>query len=198
VLKGVVARRYAQAAFELGVEGHSVDRWFEDVRQIAEYFGNRRLAFILNEPNVVFERKRLIVQDLLAAKVQRDALGLALLLVERGLVDLAPRIRDNYEQLYNDFHNQAVAEITTAMPLDDELRESLRVDLQRITGKTILLRERIDPAVIGGAIARVGDMLLDGSIRRRLALLKQQIERGGGFLGGPQDGAPVAPDGDAH
>jgi F-type H+-transporting ATPase subunit delta len=194
VIKGAVARRYAQAIFEIGEERETVERWLADVRQIAEYFGNRRLAFILNEPNISFARKRLVIQDLLGGKVQPDALGLALLLVERGLVDLAPRIRDEFERRYNDYHNQAVAEITTVIPLDDALRASVRADLQRITGKNIILKERVDPSIIGGAIARVGDTLLDGSIRRRLTLLKQQMERGGGSFGGPSDGATIPPD----
>ncbi|HEX6123389.1 MAG TPA: ATP synthase F1 subunit delta [Ktedonobacterales bacterium] len=192
--KAAVARHYAQAVFEIGEERGTVDRWLEDLRLIAEYFGNRRLAFVLNEPNIPFTRKELIVRDLLSGKIQPDALGLALLLVERDLVDSAPRIRDEYERRYNDYHHQDVAEVVTAMPLDADLRERVRADLERITGKRILLRERVDPTILGGAIARVGDTLLDGSVRHRLTLLRQQIERGEGFFGGPSDGETIPPD----
>ncbi len=191
--KGAIARHYAQAIFEIGAEQQTVDRWREDIRLIAEYFSNRRLVFVLGEPNIPFERKQQIVRDLLSDKVQKDALGLALLLVERELVEAAPRIRDEYERRYNEYYNQAVAEIITVMPLDDELRERVKADLRQITGKRILLRERVDPSILGGAIARVGDTLLDGSVRRKLMLLKQQIERGSGAFGGPPDGGP--PDG---
>jgi F-type H+-transporting ATPase subunit delta len=194
MIKGAVARHYAQAVFEIGEEHGTVDRWREDVGLIAEYFGNRRLAFILKEPNIPFARKELVVRDLLSGKVQTDALGLALLLVERGLVDAAPRIRDEYERRYNDYYHQAVAEVVTAVPLDDDLRASVRADLERITGMRIMLRERVDPTILGGAIARVGDTLLDGSVRRKLTLLRQQMERGGGFFGGPSDGETIPPD----
>jgi F-type H+-transporting ATPase subunit delta len=200
VLKGATARRYAEAVFEIGVEQGTVDRWREDLSTIAEYFGDHSLAFILGEPNIVFDRKELIVKDLLASKLQPDALGLALLLVERGLVDLAKRIFTEYDQLYNDYHNQIVAEVTTALPLEAESREMVRRDLQEITGKKILLQERVDPSILGGAIARVGDTLIDGSVKRRLTLLRQQILRGGGGFGGANDGrdgatAGAAPDG---
>jgi F-type H+-transporting ATPase subunit delta len=187
MLQGATARRYAEAAFELGTEHSSLDRWLSDLRIIAEYFGNRQLAFILSEPNIPFERKDQVVRDLLGGKVQQDALGLALLLVERNLVALAPRVRDAFEQHYDDYRGQVHAEITTATPLDEEMREQVRRDLAEITGKRIILHEQVDPSILGGAVARVGDTLIDGSVRRRLALLRQQIVKGG-TIGGPSDG----------
>jgi F-type H+-transporting ATPase subunit delta len=195
VLKGATARRYAQAVFELAVEQRALDRWLADLRTIEAYFADRRLAFILGEPNVQFGRKEQVVRDLLASKTQQDALGLALLLVERGFVSLAPRIRFEFERMYDEYLGQAHAEVTTATPLDDETRDRLKRDLAEITGKRILLHERVDPGILGGAVARVGDTLIDGSVKRRLALLRQQIIRGG-TLGGPENGrGPGGPDG---
>ena len=181
MLKGATSRRYAEAAFELGVAENSVDRWLQDLRLIAEYFSDHRLIFLLSEPNIQFPRKELVVKDLLHGKVQPEALNLALLLVERGLVDLAPRVRDEFERKYNEFHHQIPARLVTAMPIDDETRTRVLADLQRITGKRVLLEEQVDASILGGAIARVGDTLIDGSVRRRLQLLRQQLQRGGTF-----------------
>jgi F-type H+-transporting ATPase subunit delta len=181
VLKGATARRYAEAVFELGVEKNSVDRWLQDLRLITEYLSDHRLIFLLSEPNIQFNRKELVVKDLLEGKVQREALSLALLLVERGLVELMPRVRDEYERKFNNYHNQVRANLTTAMPIDEPTRAGVLADLQRLTGKHILLEERVDPSILGGAIARVGDTLIDGSVRRRLQLLRQQLQRGGSF-----------------
>lgn len=194
---GAVARRYAEAVFEIGVEKHDVDTWLQDLRTIAEYFGNRRLQFVLSEPNISFERKRQIVSDLLQSKVSHDALGLALLLVERGLVNQTGRILDQYTQRYNDYHNQAVATVTTAMPLDDATRDEVRRQLERQTGKKIILEEKIDPSILGGVIARVGDLLIDSSVRYRLSKLRQQIIQGGGSFGGSSDGRGPEPSGPA-
>jgi F-type H+-transporting ATPase subunit delta len=94
-------------------------------------------------------------------------------------VDHAPLIYTEFEKRYNDYRGQAVAEITTAIPLDDDLRRQVIGELQQMTGKRILLQERIDPSILGGAIARVGDTLIDGSLKRRFALLRSQIARGG-------------------
>jgi len=183
VLKGATARRYAGAVFELGVESKAIDSWRTDLRTLAEYFGNKRLQFILREPKVPVERKEQIVRDLLADKVQPQVLALALVLVERDLVDIAPAIYTEFEKRYNDYKGQAVAQITTAIPLDDALRAGMIGELQRITGKRILLEERVDPAILGGAIARVGDTLIDGSLKRRFSLLRDQIIRGGRDFG---------------
>jgi F-type H+-transporting ATPase subunit delta len=190
VLKGAVARHYAQAVFELGTEQGNIDRWHDDLKVVAEYLGNRRLAFVLKEPKIPAKRKELIVRDLLDGKVQHEALNLALLLTERGLADLAPAVANAFEQLYNDYRGQAVAVVTTAIPLDDELRAHITADLRQITGKRILLQERVDPTILGGAIARVGDTLIDGSLRRRFQLLRQQILQGS--FGGPGDGTDTS------
>jgi F-type H+-transporting ATPase subunit delta len=192
VQKGVVARRYAEAILAIAQEQGTLDRWRADVQLIGEAFGNHQLAFVLREPNIPARRKEHIVRDLLASRVQPDALNLALLLMHDGLVDVAPRLAVEFERLYNDAMGQAVAQVTTALPLDDHERAQIAGDLQQITGKRVILQERVDPSILGGVMARVGDTLIDGSVRRRLALLREQIVRGS--FGGPLDGQP-APDG---
>jgi F-type H+-transporting ATPase subunit delta len=193
VLKGATARRYAEAVFELGVQEETIERWRDDLRLLAEYLGNRRLAFVLKEPKIPFQRKELIVRDLLGERVRREALNLAMLLVERGLVELAPRISEQFEKLYNDYRGQAIAQVTTAIPLDDTLRTQVARDLQQITGKRIILQERVDPSILGGVVARVGDTLIDGSLKRRFALLRQQIISGALPLDGAAADGHVGP-----
>ena len=188
MLKGPVARRYAEAVFEIGVENNTVDAWLQDVRLIAEYFSNRQLIFILGEPNIRFERKEAIVRDLLGGKIRPESMGLALALTERGLASLAGRIRDEFESRYNDYRGQAVAQVTSALPLDDEERASITRQLESMTGKRIIMNEQLDASMLGGVIARVGDTLIDGSVRRRLELLRRQIAQGGDSGGDPLTG----------
>jgi F-type H+-transporting ATPase subunit delta len=195
VLKGAVARRYAEAVMEIAQQQGSVERWLADVRLIGEAFGNRQLAFVLREPKIPMKRKELIVRDLLADKVQHDALNLALLLVQDGISEAGPRLAQEFEHLYDDYRGQAKAQVTSAMPLDDAERAEIAQALQRVTGRRIILEERVDPSILGGVVARVGDNLIDGSVQRRLALLRDQIVKGGGAFGGPMDGLPGPDDG---
>ncbi|HEV7127805.1 MAG TPA: ATP synthase F1 subunit delta [Ktedonobacterales bacterium] len=199
MLKGAIARRYAEAVMQIATEQHTQDQWRADVRTIGEAFGNRQLAFVLREPKIAAQRKELALRDLLSARVQHDALNLALVLVRDELVEIAPRLALEYERLYNEFKGQAVAQVTTAQPLDDAERAQVVNQLSQRTGKRIILEERVDPAILGGVTARVGDELIDGSVRRRLSLLRQQIIKGGGGFGGPTDGqAAGTPDAGAQ
>ncbi len=177
-LQGAIARRYAEAVFDLGRETNSIERWRTDIALLAEYLHDRRLAFVLSEPKVAFATKESMLRDLLADKLQRDALGLALVLVEQQHVEMMPRLQAEFERLYDDFHHQAKATIITATPLDATETNEIATSLQRITGKRVEVTTQVDPSILGGVIARVGDTLIDGSVRRRLALLREQIISG--------------------
>ena len=183
MIKGATARRYAEAVFELGLESNQVDSWRTDLETLASYFGNKRLQFILREPKIPLTRKQQVVRDLLADKLRPEALNLAFLLVERDLVDHATAIFTEFDKRYNNYKGQAIAQVTTAIPLDPELREQVRGQLAEMAGKRIILQERVDPSILGGAVARIGDTLIDGSLRRRFELLRSQIARGGDFTG---------------
>ncbi len=194
MLKGAVARRYAEAVFDLGVQQGTLDRWLSDLRLIAEAYSNRRLSFILRQPRVLFARKEAIVRDLLEKQVTPQALALALLLVERELVELGPKVAEAFEQKLNDYRGLANATVTTAVPMGERQLQEVATYLQSITGKQINLQTRVDPEILGGLVAQIGDTLIDGSVRRRLAQLRDQIIRGN--LGGAEDGGIAAAPGD--
>jgi F-type H+-transporting ATPase subunit delta len=188
VLRGAVARRYASAVFDLSLRNETVDRWLSDIQLIAEAFSNRKLAFVLREPKIPFARKERIIRELLGSRVQPLAVNLALLLVERELVDLAQPIAREFTQMVNDYRNQAVAEVTTAVPVDSTLQRTLTHRLEELTGKHIIMETRVDPAILGGVVARVGDTLIDSSARRKLELLRQQIISGNLSVGPGEGG----------
>jgi len=106
------------------------------------------------------------------------SLNLALLVVQRQLVEAMPNIARELAQLVLDYKNQAVAEVTTAAPMDEQQLGQVRQALEHKTGKTILMQTKVQPEILGGVIARVGDQVIDGSIRHRLAALKQQLLTG--------------------
>src|SRR2546426_2957726 len=173
--KGAIARRYAGAMFDIGLKQHSLERTLEDVRGIAQVFAHRKLAYLLREPKVPAKRKETAIRQALADKVLPTSLNLALLVVQRELVELMPNIASELEQLVLDYKNQAIAEVTTAMKLDDAHTNLIKQALERRTGKTILVKTKVQPEILGGVIARVGDRIIDGSIRYRLSALRQQL-----------------------
>jgi F-type H+-transporting ATPase subunit delta len=176
--KGAIGRRYAAAIFGIAKKQNTVDRTLEDVQEIARVFSNRKLLYLLNEPKVPVQRKETAIRQALAPKVLPTSLNLALLVVQRELVEAMPNIARELEQLVLNYKNQAVAEVTTAMPMDDQQQNQVRQALEQRTGKTILMQTKVSPDILGGVVARVGDQIIDASVRHRLAALRQQLLTG--------------------
>ena len=173
--KGAIARRYAGAMFDIGLKQHSLERTLEDVRGIAQVFAHRKLAYLLREPKVPAQRKETAIRQALANKLLPTSLNLALLVVQRELVDIMPNIANELEQLVHNYKNEAMADITTATRIDDAELTQIKQALEKRTGKTIITHARVQPDILGGVIARVGDQIIDGSVRSRLAALRQQL-----------------------
>lgn len=178
MLKGAIGRRYAGAIFDIALNQNTIDRTLEDVQGIASLYSKRTLAYLLKEPKLPAQRKEAAIRQALASKVLPTSLNLALLVVQRQLVEVMPNIAREFAQLVLDYKNQAVAQVTTAAPMDEQQTNSVRQALERNTGKTILMQTKVQPDILGGVIARVGDKVIDGSIRHRLAILKQQLLTG--------------------
>ncbi len=178
MLKGAIARRYAGAIFDIARKQNTVDRTLEDVRGIAQVFANRKLSYLLREPKIPTKRKETALREALASKVLPTSLNLALLIVQRNLVELMPNIASELEALVLDYRNQAIAEVTTAAQLDEAQSMIVKGTLEHYTGKQIIMRTRVNPSILGGLVVRVGDQVIDGSIRYRLHALQQQLLAG--------------------
>lgn len=175
MLKGAIARRYAGAIFDLALKQNTLDRTLDDVQGLGQLFSKHTLAFLLREPKVSLQRKETALRQALGNKVLPTSLNLALLVVQRGLVEVMPNIAAELQQMVFDYKNQAVAEVTTAAPMDAQQQALVKQALEQQTGKTILLRTKVDPTILGGVVARVGDQIIDGSIQQRLQLLRRQL-----------------------
>jgi F-type H+-transporting ATPase subunit delta len=178
MLKGAIARRYAAAIFDIARRQNTVDRTLDDVQEIASLFAVRKLAYLLREPKIPMQRKETAIRQALTNKVLPTSLNLALLVVQRELVDVMPNIARELNQMVLDYKNQAVAEVTTATKMDEEQLTQVKQALERRTHKTILMQTKVQPEILGGVIARVGDQVIDGSIRYRLAAMQQQLLMG--------------------
>lgn len=174
---GAIARRYAGAMLDIGLRQNQLDRTLEDVQGIAQVFAHRTLAYLLREPKVPAKRKETAIRQALTNKVLPSSLNLALLVVQRELVDVMPKIARELEQLVLDYKNEAKAEVTTATQIDDAQLSEIKHALERMTGKTIITQTKVQPDILGGVIARVGDQVIDGSVRYRLSVLRKQLLR---------------------
>jgi len=167
----VYARRYAQAVFEIALERKELDRWQSDLRKIANLREDATFIAFLESPRFHVDDKARLLSERLG-DINPLALNLVCLLVTRGRLSMVGNIADEYQRLLDSYRGIEQAEITTAIPLDDEDKLRLEEHLGAIVGKKVVLKPGIDSSLIGGIVARIGDKLLDGSTRSQLLALK--------------------------
>jgi F-type H+-transporting ATPase subunit delta len=161
--------------FGLAIKQNTLDRTRDDVKEMGELFALRKLAYLLREPKIPTKRKETALRQALENKVLPTSLNLALLVVQRELVDIMPNIAREFEQMVLDYRNEAIAQVTTAAQMDGAQKIIVKQALEKLTDKKILMETRVDPSILGGVVARVGDQIIDGSVRQRLAALQQQL-----------------------
>ncbi|TAK34273.1 MAG: F0F1 ATP synthase subunit delta [Chloroflexota bacterium] len=172
--RNAIAKRYAQAVFDIARENKQFDRWMADLREMAAVVDEEELAALLENPKVRLENKSRLLRSRLAG-IAPLALNLALLLATKDRFFLASQIRDEYEKLLNDHLDVAVAEATTAVELSEAEQAKLATRLGQLMGKRVVLRTKVDPAIGGGLLARIGDKVIDGTIHTRLAMLRDKL-----------------------
>lgn len=171
-LGGSAARRYAEAMIDIASGERAVDAFRASLDQLGKL--DPSAVRMLRDPGVPLEHR---LQAVEAATAGQPAAvrSLLALLVRRDRVALVPAIAGAYGELVDERAGIAKARITTAVELDQPQRQGLVRRLEQATGKTIKATFAVDPALIGGARLQVGDHLVDGSLRARLAALREQL-----------------------
>ena len=173
----IYAKRHAQAVFKAALEGKELNRWQSDLRKIASLVKDETLFALLQNPEVNFDDKAKVLSERLG-DINPQALKLVSELVVKGGLDMVDDIIDEYQRLadnYRGVEGVDVAEVTTAIPLDDEDKLSLAQRLTSLAGNTVVLKVKVDASLIGGIVIRIGDKLIDGSIRSKLEALKREL-----------------------
>jgi len=167
---------YAQAILLIAeAEGHSSEVEDELFRFARAVEGNDALRDALSDPTLPAERRMAVVEELLGAHALSTTKSVASFLVGAGLGSRLRAIVDRFVELAAGRREHQVAEVRSAVPLDDDTRARLAEALGRATGKRVEVRVVVDPDVLGGVVARIGDTVIDGSVRRRLEQMKEQI-----------------------
>jgi F-type H+-transporting ATPase subunit delta len=169
------ARRYAEAALEIGRSDGTLDAWERDLARLGELIRNDDLRRLLEHPAIPFARKEQLMQRVVGDGVSREALSLVLLMVRRGRPRAIGRMIEHFGDLLRRERGIALAEVRTALPLDDAQRRAVADRLAQITGDQVEMSEMVDEALIGGIAVRIGDRLYDASVRSRLERLRARM-----------------------
>jgi len=175
------ATRYARALFDVALKESDVQQAGRDLQGFAELVaGHEALPMILANPAIPAPKKRALIEQLIAragsmSPVVAKLLGL---LADRDRLVLLPEITAAYQHRLMDHAQVVRAEIVTAVGLPADRVAALEQGLANATGRQVQLESRVDPSIIGGAIARVGSTVYDGSVTRQLEKMKETLTAG--------------------
>ena len=169
------ARRYAEAAFEIGRADGTLDAWERDMATIGATMRHPELRSLLQHPAIPFADKERVLRRVMGRGVAAAPINLVLLMVRRGRPGAIDRMIERFTELLRRHRGIALAEVRIALPLDDEQRAELASRLRALTGSEIEMDETVDPDLIGGIAVRIGDELYDATVRSRLERLRARL-----------------------
>ena len=169
-------RRYAEAAFQLATRDDSIETWRHELEQAAAVTDGQ-LMVVLANPALPLDQ-RLEAANRVLADLSQSVRNVIFLLVRRHRIEQLPRVVAEFIRLDDRRLGIVHATATSAAPLTDLEVRALTARLEQMTGGKIALETDVDTALLGGLIVRVGDRLIDGSVRGRLERLRNQLVSG--------------------
>jgi F-type H+-transporting ATPase subunit delta len=167
---------YAAALFEVARAEGSLDTVEDELFKVARTVeANEPLRATLSDEAIPVERRQAVVENLLGGRASHVTTAIVSFVVGVGRSRDLPRIIDGLVARAAAERNEAVAEVRTAYPIDEDRRLRLAEALGRATGKQVTVKVDVDPSVLGGVAARVGDTVIDGTIRHRLEKLRESL-----------------------
>jgi F-type H+-transporting ATPase subunit delta len=174
-----IAVVYARALFEVAKEHDVLDRVHDELNEFTDALGdedNRELRLFFYSPYFSSEEKKQAVEKVVSGADERFVNFLKLL-AERHRLPVLPRIRRRFESLWAEENQLLPVQVTAAVELDEELVKGIGKRIEEQTGRKVELSSEVDPEILGGLVVRVGNMVLDASVRNRLEEMRKQVGR---------------------
>jgi len=178
VRQTILARRYAKALFSLGKEQNKIESYSKTLSAIAElYDDGAGVSDALTNPLYPLDARQKVMAKI-AEMAKADTIMAAFLnlLVEKKRADILPDIAQEIQIMVDQEENISHGIVISVIQLDAPLLEKIQETLEKITGKKVILETQVDRSIIGGIVAKVGDLVLDGSIKTQLNGLKESIK----------------------
>ncbi len=168
---------YAKGLLAIAEGEGQLEKVESELFSVAESFeSSNELRSALTDPQLPADKKTAIVDELLQGKATALTIGLVQMIVNQGRASELPAIARALVETAASSRDHAVAEIRSAVPLDDETIDRLAAALSKATGKKLEVKAIVDESVVGGIVARVGDTIIDGSIASRVDSLRHALQ----------------------
>jgi len=178
-IKTSIARRYARALLLIAKQQNKIQEFKAELGRVAEFFERQPELFsqILSPGIGRNAREKILLQILPAFGLSQELSNFILILNQKSRLDHLLKIYESYVVLSDDALGIQRAKVYSAHPLQEDIREKLIKALEKRTGKTVKAEFQLDPSLIGGLKVQIGSLLLDGSIRAQLDLMKERLTK---------------------
>lgn len=172
-----VAKRYAQALLQIAQERNSLDLFEKEINDcLASISADQHLKHIWFSERITPGDKKEVIKGLFQKKVSVIIINFLMVLVDKNREEYLPDIFREYRRLADITRNIVDAEVRSAVQLTDKDFNELQGKLSAMTGKNVRLQVKIDPNLIGGLVVKIGDKVIDGSVVKRLAIMKKKLK----------------------
>ena len=163
-----IARPYAQAAFDIANEKSDLKSWSDMLQLIAAVAADDVMSDMISNPSIEREKVVEVIVDVCGDNLNDLAKNFVKVLAENGRLNIVTEIAQGYEEHRAEAEKTVEAEVTSAFPLSDAQIKSMTEALKKRLGREVTLNASIDETIVGGAIIRAGDLMIDGSVSGQL------------------------------
>ncbi|MCB2289181.1 F0F1 ATP synthase subunit delta [Clostridium sp. CS001] len=167
-------KRYALALYTVAEEKGKVDEYLSDLREIVALMkDDLEFLKIIKHPLIGTHAKKKMFIKIFKGKIDEDLLSFLLILIEKDRILFTEQKLNEMEKIHLERNNQLVVTVKTVIPLEEMQRDNLRIKLQNMYDKKIIFDEKLDKSIIGGVYIRVGNDVIDGTIKNKLDEMKK-------------------------
>ncbi|HAE60753.1 MAG TPA: hypothetical protein DCG38_00200 [Eubacteriaceae bacterium] len=173
----LVGKKYSQALLEVAKEKNTTDEIYNQFKSIIEALdANEELWDILTIPSIESDEKKAIIEKIFKGSIDGFLYSFLMISVDKNRVTDLKDIFESFKELYFVENNMVEATVVSAVALEEKDIKRLKGKLEKRYEKTVMIQSRIDPDIIGGLIVYVGDQVIDGSIKRKIAMMKNDLK----------------------
>ncbi len=169
-------RRYALALYQVGEEKGKVEEYLRDLREICDLvYNNPEFYEVIKHPQISTSKKKSTFVNIFKGKIDEELLSFLLLLIEKDRILYLKEKLNEMEKIHLERNNTLIAKVKSVIPLTEEQYNKLTENLQNKYDKKVVLQEEIDKSIIGGLYVRVGNDVIDGTVKSKLDEMKARM-----------------------
>lgn len=174
---GVIAKRYAEALIQTAIEGNVVEKYGEQLDDAVALIGNSQIKDILEYPGVNHDKKKDLINGLMKERLDKNIINFLMILLDNNRLKHFTEVVSEYKTLADKYRDILFVEITSATKLDEDQIKRIKAKLSSQYGTSnIKTKTVVDSSVIGGVKLKIGDTVIDGTVKARLESLEKAIK----------------------